>query len=664
MGSSVPLIYWVIAAAAISVRIFFYVYTPLIDNDSIVIFMAARELISNGVVSMVNTLPVLLTGFFYRIFGEHILWARLPQLLGGIGTILLLIISARKYGAVAGFTAGIIFAFLPIAILYGSIAKSYSLMVFLIFAGALVFDRAVEKQCAACSALSALLFILAFGCYTFAAISIFPITVFFLLSIFRKKSRSFLKPSLITGAVFAMLLGAVIAWRWKVFGWSVLNDYVTDWRFDLATRIWEARWVGLTDIWGVGIAFLIPGIIVLIWKSDTLRKQDPLIAYALIFIPVNVILWLVNPVNHFPRVLLPALPFLSLLIGLAIQRVNDEKAHWGTALAWIGTTLFSVAILYPRFNPGDTPFWFFTPETGSGISLSIIAVVLFFFFFLIILKPIKKVRVHWQHLVPISILLMAGTIGPVMTFQSVEAQARVFQSRARLVDAAGATGIMGGGDYQNLAHTGNDSVAWMLDLTVEEINQVLKGEILDMCRARGISHVIVARHDPDGVLDMLKVMAKQNGIEIGEIENVFVPLHDPNQTTRLIDNDFGTLYVIHNVTKNIRTTKQGQLLNAYHSPFELRPSLSVLSFVSDGKKVLYMSGKNDPSVNLQTMAGQIKLEETPVEPRSIEMPLDHLEKYLGENLTVRSLDSNGIPFREIGMMIRSENPDTKLEDAP
>ena len=664
----IPPIYWAITAFAILVRIFFYFYTPLIDNDSIVIFMAARELVAQGVVSKVNTLPVLITGLLYQVFGEHILWARLPQLLGGIGTTVLLIIAGRKYGAVAGITAAIIYAFLPIAILYGSIAKSYSLLVFLILAGAMLFDHAVDKQCSTCSALSALMFIAAFGCYTFAAISIFPISVLFLISLFRKKARPYLKPSLITGAVFSILLGGVVAWRWKEFGWSVLNDYVTDWRFDLATRIWEARWVGLTDIWGVGIAFLIPGIILIAFKAKILRKQGALVIYSLIFIPVVLLLWLLNPVNHFPRVLLPSLPFLSFLLGMTLQRMSEEKTHWGNVLAWVGTTISALALLYPRFNAGDMPLWFFTPDTGSGISLTILTVALFFLFFLTILRPIRKVRIQWQPLIPVMVIVLAGATGPVLALQSVDAQARVFQSRAQLVDDAGVTGIMGGGDYQNLAHTGKESVAWMLDLTPQELDQVLSGNILEVCKERGISHVIVARNDPDGILDMLKVMATQNGMKVDRIERVFTPLFDMSRATRLIDNDFGSLYAIDGITKNLRTKEQGDRLMAYHSPYEYFPSLSTLAFGKEAGKILYKSGKDDPSIKLQASITQSesmkKLYEKPIEGSRMEMSLENLGDYSGENLIIHALDSNGDPFREIGTRIQAKYLNAAPEDAP
>ncbi len=577
---------WLLALlGALLMRIYFYLATPLIDNDSIVIFMGAVDLVQNGVISKVNTLPVILSGLLYYIFGEHILLARLPQILGGIGCIALLFFAGRKAGNYAGYLSAILFAALPIAILYSSIAKSYSLMVFLIFAGAMVFGHAVEASCSICSIITGLLFSMAFLCYTFAACAIFPVIILFIISCASKKWRMFLKPTLITGTSFALVLVGIGAWRWRQFGWSIFNDYVTDWRFDAASAIWSGRYIGLMDIWGVGIAVIVPGIVVFIYKFEVIRKLGAVGIYGLIFTVINILLWLFNPVNHFPRVLLPCLPFVALFIAATVQSLAEEKTHPATLLAWLGASTMAMAFLYPRFQKGHTPLWFFTPQNLKGVFLTILAIALIFLFLLIVTWPLKKWRLNKLWIFPTAISLLVLAAGPVMVYQVIIAQSKVFQSRADLTKIAGVGNLMGGGDYQLLAHASPETATWLMDLKPHELDMVISGQIIDVCKNRKISHVIVSHNDPEGALEMLAGMALEKGDRITDIGRAYRPFEDKESAYKVAENEYGVLYKIIGIEDDKWSDEHRMRLNRYHSPFELKRSKTEIVYEVEGDKL-------------------------------------------------------------------------------
>lgn len=646
---------WIIAVCFVALmRVYFYFATPVIDNDSIVVIMGARNLVETGAISKINTLPTLISGLLYYIFGESILLARLAQVLAGIGCMALLLWAGKKVGKTSGPVAAIIFGALPLTILYASIAKSYSLMTFLILAAAMVFGHAVEKSCTICSVIPGILFALAFLCYTFAASALFPIIILFALSIFFKKWRVFFKPALISGMTFGLALLGIVAWRWKEFGWSIFNDYVTDWRFDAATDIWSGRYIGLMDIWGVGIAILIPGIIILANKFEIFKKLGPFGIYGLIFCVINFVLWLLNPVNHFPRVLLPSLPFIAFFVAVAIEKVAEEKDQLGTFIAWIVTTISMLVFLYPRFQHGNQPLWFFTPQTLKGISLTVLAIAVTFIFLTIIFMPLRKIRLNQSWVLPGAISILAFVLGPIMTYQIIIAQSRVFQSRAALVRHAGVMNLMGGGDYQLLAGVNLNYTAWLVDLPAEELDMVIDGKILEVCRARGISHIIVSRDDPDGVLEMLAGIALRKGKKITSVGSIFRPLDDIKRVFRVGENEYGALYKIVDIESQKWSTKQKDRLHYYHCPFEIRhPDMGIYLAENDCLAVKISSGNTEARISYSVkMISEDKVEtitEGVAKGENFILPLSklsksdplYLEKYAGKQVLFKISDTIG-----------------------
>jgi len=348
--------------ALVGLRIAFFLGTPLLDNDSTVIFFGAREFAANFTLSKVNTLPVLFAGLLYKIFGEHILLARLPQFLGGLGCMALIWRIGQKSGKFSGAIGASIFAVLPLAVLYGSITKPYSLIAFFVLGGACLYGRSVEKQSPLWAAIAGVSFTAAFLCYTFAASSAFPLLMLFIAGVFFKKYRPHLKPSLIAGLTFGLLLFLIILWRWKEFGWSITSDYVTDWRFDVATMVWGGRWVGLADVWALGIAVFVPAGFFLALHRESLKNLGPLASYGLIFCVMNLLVWLFNPVNHFPRVLLPSLPLMSLFAGCLFNPFSNRRKDATILSHGRRRLLLAPCFCIPDFAKGTCPCCFSRPK--------------------------------------------------------------------------------------------------------------------------------------------------------------------------------------------------------------------------------------------------------------------------------------------------------------
>ena len=664
---------WVLPASAL-LHLFFYLTIPLLDNDSIVIFQGAREFAAGGALSKVNTLPILLTGISYRFFTENILIARAPQLIAGIGLLILLWRLGSKIGPIAAIVAVVLFGTIPSTLLYGAIAKTYMLMVFLIFSGAIFYYNATADNRKSglrflYSVAAASCFWLAFLCYTFAATALVPVVVILIATLLQKRYRHLALPSLTTGAIFGLFLALTIAWRWKQFGFGVLNDYAIDWRFAASSAIWSGRWVGLTDIWGTGIAFLVPGVLVLAHRRGWLKPFGILGTYGAIFVCVNVALYLLNPVNHFPRVLLASLPFLCLFIGSATERMIAEGKHSIVFIAWIITAATALLVFYPPLRPGHAPLWVLDPHQGKGILMTVLAISLIFMILLAMLRPAEK-AVRALTLPLVAVLLLGSTAtGIAMTRHYSMEQARIFQSRAQLVKTVSVRGLLGGGDYQNLAYAGTDTVAWMIDFNPEELEVIFGGGLIEVLKHRGISHAIISRDDPEGFHAMMAGLALEKGLDIRDMGRVFYPLYNIRRASRIADNDYGAVYFLKSVPIHRLSPEQVQRLNDYHTSCEALPPMTLLRFAD---------AKGNPFIGEQPLPAKVILDAKPEDvgmfltirafaPGSLfagndavihKQPVtsSHTEielssgRYQGEQLLVSLEDETGKAYRQISIL--------------
>lgn len=108
-------------------------------------FLSFDDLIQYGVMPDFHPAGVQVFLFYYvKIFGESVTAIRLPFVLAGIVSVILLFIISRKwFGETTALFATASIAFLEFPILYSQIARPYSFGLLLILLSTIVFDRIV-----------------------------------------------------------------------------------------------------------------------------------------------------------------------------------------------------------------------------------------------------------------------------------------------------------------------------------------------------------------------------------------------------------------------------------------------------------------------------------------------------------------------------------------
>ena len=585
MKHSLQILWFACVAAVIAVRASFFLVTPPFDGDSLDIVLGARWLLDTGRVPMDRTLPILLVAGLFKLFGEHLMLARLPQLLGGLGAIALVWKAGMRTGTLGGPLAGLLLGFFPITILYGSLASSYSLMMALIFGGAFALDKAVTDEKGTWSVLSGTLFISAFLCHYIALLAMAPVLILLAYGLFKKRAKPFVKPAMFAAIIFGVGFVAILLWRRPEYGWHIISDTGRyDRFFELMKSMYSGVWIGLTDFWGLGIALIVPGILVLAHRTEPTRRLGALGLYGVLYCAIHLFVWLFNPVHHSPRAMLPALPFVALLVAGAFAWLADQRQHLGTLAAWVAASAASTLVIYPLRNTDSS--WLFTPTTLRGIALTVLVTGAVFLLLQVAATPLKASRLRGGFALTVLFMTLIVGSGLVVSRQILTDHARSFHAQSTLVLAAGTQGLLGGEHYQSLAYTGPHSVPRFLDLEPGEMDQVLNGRILEVCRARGISHVLISRKERAALLPVLADLAMKRGIRITDSARVLRPLDDPANATRLMDNEVGTLFVLTGAKAVPWTTDQRDRINRYRTRFTTLPCpYASLSLAGPGQVV-------------------------------------------------------------------------------
>jgi len=527
----IPALGWLLTVI-MAVRLGFPRLFGLLDNDSIVIFTDAERFIETGTVSMMSTLHVLLVALFYQVIEVGLPAARWVSVLAGLGVMLLLFLRGLDEGdRRIGVFAAILFAVIPITVFYGVSALPYGALTFFSFFGVWLLARALERSQPLLGLLAGLAFGAAFLCKTFAAALILPAGIYFLVGLFgsRAKGRAWKAPLLAILAWAVVVAGAVI-WRFPAFGWSVFNDYITDWRFDIARSVWSGRWVGLVNLHALMLPLLAPGL-VLAWKRGRRRSFDGLcLWYALAVIAV----YLLNPVNHFPRVLLPLTPVLAWFAGRELALLTAERRPSGALPAWLITILLLATSLW--WWPG----WLDDPRPLT--MLVAVAVALAVFFPLTLVKAMPRA---WMA----SLLLIGATVfGLVNGYRALDRVERAYGARIEAIKAADTTdGVLGGGDVVPYVAHGENNYATLTDFPRDRLFEVLKFGLAPVLRDMNIRAVVVDRYDTEGAVAMLGEVAASMNVQSPWADDPFASLDEDPGAMRLFDNGNFALYMLDDI---------------------------------------------------------------------------------------------------------------------
>ena len=502
----------------------------LLDGDSVSLFIDAEKQMRTGVPSITSTLQVFLISLAYRIGGTKLTVARYVPLLAGWGTMLLLYLQGDDPKERTGVWAALLYGVLPISIFFGVSELPYGTMAFLAVLALWSLVQAQGKGLAWLGIVAGLALGGAFLCKTFAAVFILPVgySLVFHLRNERERREKRWTPDLLALAVWAAIVGGAIIWRLPVFGWSIFNDYPTDWRFDLATQIWSARWFDLINLHSLALPILAPGVALAIAR----RNAEPFVRLGIWLIAADVAVYLFNPVNHFPRVLLPATPFLAYIAAAEMTRAVEGK-RFQVLVAWALTAflLLVVRLSWPDWWLNAQP-WTLVAETLAGLAV---------FAFLAVLWP-RQVEIDGESAV--AFLLTATTLfGFVAAYRDLDRVERLSMARIETVRFADVTsGLLGGGDVVYFLMRDLPNVSILTDLPRERLLQMLREGLPATMRAMGMTTAIEDRADTDGILAMVKNLATEEGIALPPDYSPFARLAADPLTERLFDNGLFALY--------------------------------------------------------------------------------------------------------------------------
>jgi hypothetical protein len=236
--------------------------------------------------------------------------------------------------------------------------------------------------------------------------------------------------------------------------------------------------------------------------------------------------FLLNPVNHFPRVLLPAMPVLCYYAARELaaawrERRGEIVGPW----AIIALLLLAARLLWPQWHLDARP-WLVLLETAGALGL-------FFGFRYSWPRP-------WLDRVnrPLAWLAVGATLfGFVTAYRDLDRVERDFMARLEAVRFSGATtGILGGGDALHFLIPRGNNVSWLMDLPLDRLTQMLNDGLPVVMRALRLSVAIEDVSDSEGLLDMLRPVAAAVGADPKRLASPYNAVAVDPRGQRLFDN--------------------------------------------------------------------------------------------------------------------------------
>lgn len=509
-----------------AVRLAFPRLFGLLDNDSIVIFTDAEHWINQGTWTMMSTLHVWLVTVFYRLLGVHLHSARWVSVLAGLGIMLILYYRGLEDGdREAGVFSAWWFAILPIALFYGTSALPYGALAFFGLLGNWLLARALDRGRVFYALCAGLAWGAAFLCKTFAAVFVVPAGILFLQAIVTGKSRrqkAWIYP-LLAGAAWGLVIAAVVLWRWPVYGSSVFNDYLVDWRFDMATKVWSAIWVGHVNLHSLFLPLLAPGLF-LAWRRGARQSFDRIAFWSILAISG---VFFANPVNHFPRVLFPMTPYLAWFAGRELAATWKEDRNSGTLPAWALT-----CIVFALFTLGYGR-WLLLGQPWTMLLSVVIALALFFVFRVFLTTRSRAKRSPFIA----AMLLSITAFGVAEGFHRLDLVERSYGARIEAVRSLDLdSGVLGGSDVLPFVGNGRNNWAELTDLPRERLKKVLSGHLADTLREMQITGVVEDQLDTQGTLAMLAGFGQEFDLDPDRMQDPYRSLDKNRYAARLFDN--------------------------------------------------------------------------------------------------------------------------------
>ncbi len=516
---------WFSFATAIVARFLLPLLFGLFDNDGVNLLIAARGQAEGGGWNATMTLPTFLISLLFRAFGVKLWAARILSAASAIGAMIVLVRQGDEIGdPAAGLLSATLFAAAPVAVFFGAIDSPYALLTLLGIYGVWALSRALTYDEPWLGAAAGLAWGGAFLCKTFAAVFVFPAVAFCLQGLWlaeERRRRQWVAP-LAAVAFWAAVVGATVVWRWPTFGWSVFNDSLIDWRFRLAETVWSARWEDLVNVHSLAPALFAPGIVLSLLRRDktTFEKM------AWLFVAADVGVFLLNPVNHFPRVLLPAIPALAWFSGRELARAIEQR-QGGVATAWgvAAVALLAARLWRPAWHLDARPWLGLIEFAVGGAALAACAAA----------WPPASARAAGA--AAAAAAAAATAFGLLTGYGDLDRVERLYMARVEAVKFAGVSnGILNGGDVVALVvRNGKADYPSLLDLPRDRLAQMFRDGLPAVMREMKLVVAVDDRADTEGALAMLAPIAAEAGGP-AKPADPFAALADDSAVSRLFDN--------------------------------------------------------------------------------------------------------------------------------
>lgn len=380
-----------------AIRFFYALNTPLIETDGAVILLNARQFAYTGKISLDSSLAGIILGFLYRITGEHLVVGKILESFIALLTIIITYIFCIKaYNLRIAFLSSTILAIFPLHVIFSYLCKGYTYTSLLIISSALLLLMSIEQEKYSFAVLAGITASLTFFFRTFSMASILGVFLWLLIDLIiklRKKEKiNFLNKSLSVFLISSILfLLPFFAYRIKKLGIYFFRDFGMPAWLQSMEFFYRDLWSNICDYYSIVYFIFLPALLFFIYISFKDRKNYTPNILILVFTISYIILVIINPGHHFPRILMPAVPLICIIIAVAIDFASNSSSKFYNPRLMLASVLASVFYLYLKYRgPFNTSL-----ENLNGIlKMTFYVLTSFLLMWLISLLLVKGLKIR------------------------------------------------------------------------------------------------------------------------------------------------------------------------------------------------------------------------------------------------------------------------------
>ncbi|RMF92503.1 MAG: hypothetical protein D6734_12100, partial [Candidatus Schekmanbacteria bacterium] len=327
-----------IIICGISLRSYYCLTTPLLETDGSIALLNARVFNEIGIIPPEGPSATILNAFLFRIFGESILIGKFGDTIASIGVLILLYLFCIKaYNKRTALLAAFFLAFSPLNILFSIMAKPYMMLSFFIMLSAYLLLLGMMDKKTYFSIFAALCIPVAFGFRTFSIFSFLAVGLIFLSFSFLRiiKYDEDISPFypflyLFSGIIFFI---PILYLRIKKLGFYFFRDFgMPEWLKSQDFAYLE-KWENVEHHF-LDSGFLFFPLFIIFLYFCFKQKEKIIPNFIVFFFSASfVFLLIINPGHHFPRIIVPAIPFLCIIASHTLdQLMNFAKSDFAKTL--------------------------------------------------------------------------------------------------------------------------------------------------------------------------------------------------------------------------------------------------------------------------------------------------------------------------------------------